>query len=144
MPNSGFYISSTNQVIRCSTTIANCNLCSRETSGVICNACQPLTYFYNNACYSPCPAGTYQHFSDQICVQNPANCKTAIGVSTGASCTEANDGYYLINNQPTGLCSEIVGCLKCSNTSSLVCTECKNSAIFNPTSQKCEKICDAL
>lgn len=70
----GFYLSSTNEIIKCSTTIANCDLCSNKSSGVECSKCLASNYLYSNACHSPCPTGTYQHFSEQICALNPTNC----------------------------------------------------------------------
>lgn len=73
----GYYLDSSSQVVKCSTTISNCGLCSFSLGVVTCSSCLATNKLYQNACFASCPALTYEITASSTCTNNSPNCLVA-------------------------------------------------------------------
>ena len=130
-----------NKCVECQTL--NCNTCE-QGSPEVCEVCDEDFRLYNDLCYNPCPAKTYNLSLNEcedcplecaLC-SSPENCSKCIvthfliGEACESSCP---NGYY--ENETDRTCDQCNDnhCNKCANGVDQICTECKptHPILFN-------------
>eukprot|EP00347_Sterkiella_histriomuscorum_P024256 403331763 len=88
----GLFTDPENITYRC---YQNCQTCF-EVESNNCNSCKSAFYFYQNACFSSCPDGTYQDEINRVCKPCPSSCKTCLKPTEDGDnqCITCLPGYF--------------------------------------------------
>jgi len=106
---------------------SNCQTCNYN----ICLFCYSTYQYYQGACVSSCPNGTYISYG--TCIACPLNCT----LCNSNGCNNCTSGFILQNNQCYRLCSDLTTVL---NTSATTCnTTCASPCLtcFGPSPIQC-------
>lgn len=102
-----------------------------------CLSCTSTSAFYNNSCYSTCPAVNL-YISNQTCLLCDNICASCTGSSNNCtSCNLTSNNTHLLNNTCLSICPDFYysnittsDCLLC-NSLNIGCTNCSSSTTCN-------------
>lgn len=145
-PEPGFVISDSQQ-LKCSQILWFCDQCQIQTQSGnpvdVCTKCQANALLMpNGTCSLTCPESNYID-STGLCKPNPANCKF-VDPATG-TCTQAIDGFHLVDGLPTRCSDSIPSCQSCSSQIQgqdrvVTCHKCDSAFLLQ--SNACSRVCE--